>query len=96
MDTSQTTAGKTTMIVLQFILPVILAIIAGYGSVKYSSGETQQRLANDEAKIEEMRKQLEYMRSNSISREEMKIFMDGQSETLRTIQTDIREIRNRR
>lgn len=81
---------KSLVSVFTWIGPGCLAIIIGYGSVKFSSGSTEQKILNLENKIIELQKQIERSDSRSLSREEMKIYMDGQSEMLKQIQADVR------
>ena len=50
-STTPNTNIKFLWPVLQFTLPLILAIIAGYGSVKYATGENQ-------AKVQAMEQQM--------------------------------------
>jgi uncharacterized protein YPO0396 len=84
------------LMVLQFILPVILAIIAGYGSVRYASGETQQRLTDLDRRVQANTEKLEKMNERMISRDEMKQFIDSMRSDQTDIKNDIRSLRDRR
>ena len=84
------------MLVLQFVLPVILAIVAGYGSVKYASGETQQKLLDLERRVQSNTEKVDKMNERVVTREELRQFIDATRSDLTDIKTDIRAMRNTR
>lgn len=84
------------MIAVQVLLPVVLAVIAGYGAVKYSAGETTQQIRALEQQVEANRLEVERIRNTSVTREEMRLFIDQARSDLKEIKDDVREIRNRR
>ena len=89
-------AGGIPMVVLQVILPILMAIIAGYGAVKYTSGETTQQLNELTRRSEWNRDQIEKIRANSVSREEMRLFIEQARADLAEIKADIRAMRDKR
>ena len=67
------------------LLPVaslVLSVGLSYGATKYMQGDTQRS-------IETLRKQQEQM----VTREELKIFMDGTRDDLKEIKENVRDIR---
>lgn len=90
------TNGKATwLILLQFTLPVILAIIAGYGSVKYTSGETQSKLIELERRIEANTEAISRVSERAIPRSEIQLYMEFTKENFEEIKRDLRAIRDR-
>lgn len=94
--------GKAGMLVLQFVLGTALSIIFGYGAAKYRSGEDaravlelERRVTANTEMIKKLGDQVDDNRKLLITREEFKIYMDGQTQTLNQIQADVRAIRNR-
>lgn len=84
------------MIAVQVLLPVVLAIVAGYGAVKYSSGDTDRALRDLQRGVELNRLEIERVRSIAVTRDEMKLFIDQARQDLQDIKSDLREIRNRK
>jgi len=68
---------------LEKLGPILLAVAFAYGTVKYTEGQTQQRLAD-----------LESDSKGFVSREEFKQFTEGAREDLREIKQDVRAIRS--
>lgn len=92
----QFNTGGIPIIAVQVLLPVVLAVIAGYGSVKYSSGETTQQIRALQQQVEANKQEVERIRSTSVTREEMRLFIEQARQDLQDIKMDVREIRNRR
>ena len=88
-------SGKTVFTVVQFILPVILAMAAGYGAVKYSSGETQQKLMELQRRMTENRDDMNKVIDNQITRRKMQLYIDQTRSDLTDIKNDVRELRKR-
>jgi F0F1-type ATP synthase membrane subunit b/b' len=86
---------KVLWAVLQFILPVILAMIAGYGAVKYTAGETQAKIAELERRVTENRADVNRLTENQITRREMQQYIDQTKTDLQEIKQDLRELRKR-
>lgn len=94
-ETSPTSNVKFLWPVLQFTLPLILAIIAGYGSVKYATGENQAKVQAMEQQIKDNRSDLNRMIENQITRREMQLYIDQTKADLQDIKEDLRELRKR-
>ena len=94
-ETSPTTNIKFLWPVLQFTLPLILAIIAGYGSVKYATGENQAKMQSLEQQVKDNRSDLNKMIDNQITRREMQLYIDQTKADLADIKADLRELRKR-
>lgn len=92
---SPTINPKLLWTILQFTLPLILAIVAGYGSVKYASGENQARMNSVEQQVKDNRADLNKMIDNNISRREMQLYIDQTKSDLKEIKEDLRELRKR-
>jgi ABC-type transporter MlaC component len=88
--------GKTALLVLQFVLPLIIAIAGAYGTVRYTAGEQMQRIDNLERQIKADRDDLNKIMDRQITREEFKQFIDATRNDLSEIKTDIREARKGR
>ena len=94
--------GKAGMLVLQFVLGTALAIVSGYGAARYRSGEDaakmvelERRIKDNEEALQKVMSRADENRRQLITRDEFKIYMDGQTQTLNQIQQDVRAIRNR-
>lgn len=85
--------GGIPIIAVQVLLPVVISIIAGYGAVKYSSGETQQRLEELHRVTLTNKEEIERVRNNAVTREEMRLFIESARQDLQEIKADIRAIR---
>lgn len=94
-ETSPTLNPKLLWTILQFTLPLILAIVAGYGSVKYASGENQARMNSVEAQVKANRDDLNKITENNISRREMQLYIEQTRSDLADIKEDLRELRKR-
>src|SRR2546421_3443087 len=73
---------------------VVLAIVAGYGAVRYTEGQTQQRLTTVEARAQENHDAIEKRDDRYVTREEFKQFLDTTRDDLKEIKTDVRAIRS--
>lgn len=89
----QLQSGGVPVIAIQVLLPVILSIIAGYGAVRFSSGETTQHLQELERTALRNREDINTLRSNSVTRDEMRLFMESARNDLQEIKADIRAMR---
>jgi len=78
---------------LESLPAIALAIVAGYGSVRFTEGLTQQRLTTVEARTKENYEAIEKRDDRYVIREEFKNFIDGTREDLREIKADVRAIR---
>lgn len=94
-QTSPVINPKLLWTVLQFTLPLALAIVAGYGSVKYATGENQARMNSVEQQVKDNRNDLNKMIENNISRREMQLYIDQTRSDLADIKEDLRELRKR-
>lgn len=92
----QLATGKVLLSVLQWAGPVVLGLVAGYGSVTFTNGTREQRLIAVESKVVELQKQMDRNWERFVSREELKGYLDGQTRALEQIQTDVRALRNQR
>lgn len=93
------TNGKFLLDLLKWAGPVVLALVAGYGSVQLASGAREQRISNLEMRMIELEKRAESNRQRFdlfVSREELKGYLEGQTRTLEQIQADVRALRNGR
>lgn len=70
---------------LQWLAPLVLSALVGYGSVQYAQGASAQKLATVERDVEGLTRKVE----QSPSREELKLML----EDLKEIKQDVREIR---
>ena len=93
-------SGKTWVMVLQFVLPVVLAIIGGYVTVRSTASDQQKRSADNEQKIVELERRvkadedgLTKLNDQMVTSREFKLYMDTQTQTLGDIRADIRAIR---
>lgn len=68
-----------------FALSSSAGALAGFGSYKFSQGETRQRIIHLESNVAELKRDQE----NYVTRTEFELL----TETLRDIKTDVREIR---
>jgi hypothetical protein len=93
---AQTANTKTVLMVLQFILPVVLAIIAGYGSVRYASGENQAKQADLERRVKADEEMLQKLSDRMATKDDVKNLSDILRGDLQDIKTDIRALRNQR
>jgi sensor c-di-GMP phosphodiesterase-like protein len=84
---------KTWLTILQFLLPVILAIVAGYGAVQYASGETQAKINELDRRLKEQSDNLNRTADRMITRDEMRQFIEATRDDLREIKNDIRALR---
>lgn len=87
--------NKLWITILGWTIPIIIAILSGYGSVVFTNGVREQRLINVETKVTELQRQNERAMDRYITREELKAYLDGQTSTLQQIQMDLRMLRNR-
>lgn len=92
----QLATGKVLLSVLQWAGPVVLGLVAGYGSVTFTNGAREQRLVTVEGKVIELQKQMDRNWERFVSREELKGYLDGQTRALEQIQSDVRALRNQR
>ncbi len=81
--------------ITKFVLPLVLAIAGAWGTMKYTSGQTEQRLQNLESKVKISEDNIEKMNNRTMSREEMKFFMDTTRDNLKEIKDDLRTLRNK-
>lgn len=86
-------SGGIPLIVIQVLLPIVLSIIAGYGAVRYTSGATQQELQELNRRSLANKAEIDQLRANSVTREEMRLFIESAREDLTEIKADIRAIR---
>lgn len=94
-QTPPTLNPKLLWTILQFTLPLILAIVAGYGSVKYAAGENEARMNSVEQQVKDNRADLNKVIDNNISRREMQLYIDQTKSDLKEIKEDLRELRKR-
>ena len=80
--------------ILQTLAPLLFAVIAGYGAVRYAEGTTNQRIQNLEAQSKSQDEQLRHTNDKTITREEFQQFIDTTREDLREIKSDVRAIRS--
>lgn len=92
----QLTTGGIPMIAVNVLLPVLLSVIAGYGAVKYSAGDTDRAIKDLQRQVEINRLEIERVRTIAVTRDEMKLFIDQARQDLQDIKSDLREIRNRK
>jgi hypothetical protein len=78
---------------VKFVLPIALGMIAGYGTVKYEAGQTEQRLTAAENAIKANRDAIDKSVDREVTRDELKIYMDTQTAILNSIQADVRAMR---
>lgn len=92
--------GENNKKAVTWIAPVILTIIAGVGSVVFTSGAREQRLNSLEQKATALQKQIDDNDAKSyaryITREELRAYLDGQTRALEQIQDDVRALRYRK
>lgn len=86
---------KFILTIVMWAGPIAMGVLAGYGSAKFTSGAGEQRLTNVERKAAEIETAIERLRDRYITREELKAYLDGQKDTLREIQADLRALRSR-
>lgn len=93
MDPQKPSGSGIPILVVQIVLPMLLAIVTGYGAVKFTEGETLQKIQALDKRIEENRMQIETVRTGSVSREEMRLFIEQARQDLADIKSDIRSMR---
>lgn len=81
--------------IAKFVLPLILAIAGAYGTIKYTSGTTDQRLSNLESRIKSTEDKIDKMGERTVSREELRQFIEATRSDLSDIKQDLRVMRNR-
>lgn len=82
--------GRSLAGFLKFVGPLLLAIFGAYGTVKYTEGQTQQRIATLEVQQIEQTKVNEKM----LTRDEFKQFSEATIRELGLIHDDVRGIRS--
>lgn len=86
----QKNGNRALLSILQIVGPVLLAMVAGYGAVRFAEGDTQARLKTIETQ------QTTQIETNKqfMTREEMKLFMDATTRELNLIHDDVKAIRS--
>ena len=87
-------ALKIAALVLQMAAPVALAIVAGYGTVRYAEGTTTQKINNLEDQTRTQQQEIQRANDRAITRAEFQQFIDSTREDLREIKSDVRAIRS--
>jgi hypothetical protein len=88
--------GGIPIIAVQVLLPMALSMVAGYGAVKYTQGQTEQHLQEVDRRSAYSQVEIDRVRQNAVSREELKIFIDSMRGDLQDIKTEIRAMRQER
>lgn len=88
--------AKLWLSILQWVGPVVLALVAGYGAVVSTRATMEQRVGTLERDVVDLRKGVEYNRDHLVTREELKAYLDGQMRALDQIQEDMRALRRGR
>lgn len=70
---------------LQWVAPLVLSAVVGYGSVQFAQGQQAQKLSTVERDVAGLEKKIE----SNPTREEFKLML----EDLKEIKQDVREIR---
>lgn len=91
----QFSSGGVPMAAFQILLPIVLSIVAGYGAVRYTSGETAQQIQELNRRSLANKAEIDSFRANAVTREELRIFIDSAREDLKEIKDDIRALRER-
>lgn len=89
-------ARKYWLGLVMWLVGIGITILAGYTSVTLTRGADAQRLINVENQVKDLQKQVDYMRDNSVTSKEFRLYMDTQTQILNSIHSDVREIRNRK
>jgi uncharacterized protein HemX len=87
-------AQRALQKLIESLPAILLAIVAGYGAVRFTEGQTQQRLTTVEARSKENQDAIEKRDDRYVIREEYKQFIDATREDLREIKQDVRAIRS--
>lgn len=78
---------------MQWLLPVVLSLAAGWGGAQFAQGASAQRLVTVEAQVQTNRQERQAetreLRDKTITREEFDLIRDD----LREIKVDVRELR---
>jgi len=85
-ETSENSIKRIMVIVP--LLSLILGIGGAWGVIQYKDGSREQRVLILESQVKELKEQ-------SMTRKEMKLFMDSTTDGIRGIREDIRDLRRR-
>ena len=94
-QTNNSRGQRLVATIVSHVAPIALAMIAGYGGVKFAQGTTQQRLRTLENQSQLQQQDQQRANDRAITREEFKLFVDSTREDLREIKTDVRAILNK-
>lgn len=91
----QAAKSKYWFSIVQWVGGLLITILAGYGSVTYTNGAREQRIINIESAIQDLKDQNKYGREHYMTVDEMKRYMDQQTQILNRIEDNINKIRDR-
>lgn len=89
-----TSPSNPSLALLRTVGPFVLAVVGGFGMVRFTEGDTLARLKGVEEETKSVAEARELDAQRFVTREEFKQFVDATRDDLREIKTDVRAIRS--